>query len=117
MDIDFVLAVRLIIGASAAFLAGVTLVVTRNYYLAWKRRAPGPWTGLLPLHVLTISLSYDILLVYTTISALIRTEEGGPLSWWRVIMVASAIVFGFIAMYVMTQLRRHGGLREDDKFS
>ncbi len=114
MDIDWVLAIRLAVGASGAFLAGVTLMVVINYYKAWMRHPrTEPWHGLLPFHVLTVSLSYDLLLVYATINALIRTEEGGPLSIWRLCMVVPAIVLGFLAMYVMTKLRIRGGLKED----
>lgn len=115
MDIEVaILLWRMLLLSMSSFLSGCTITISWTYYRAWKRRDKRDWRGLLPLHVATIALSYNLLLVYSTIETWMRigTAEDAPL--WRAVVLIPAYGLGFVAMRAMWKLRRRKRLVEID---
>lgn len=86
--------VQLLLSASA-FLFGMTLVVSIKYWLRWKRLRPQP--ALLPLHIWTVALSYDLLLLGVAFQALTRVR------WWHPYIYLPAMLLGAVAMVVIVK--------------
>ena len=108
---DWVLVLRLAIGAGSSFLLGMIIVVNVTYYKYWRQNRHAGWKGLLPFHVFAVSLSYGLLLAYATIAVVQVTVRGTPIVWWRVGTLIPAILLGLVAMYIIFQLRREERLR------
>lgn len=84
------LALRLPVWIVGGFVLGATFMVAVRHLQAWRH---SPAKRLLPLHVWTIALSYDLLLV----ALLTRT---GPADW-RAGIYIPAILLGAAGMVVM----------------
>lgn len=102
MDADFWY--RMVLLSLSSFLFGTTLVISVQYYFAWRRRN-SDWRGLLPLHVATVSLSYNLMLLYSTVETMLRIGDDTDTPWWRAAILIPAYITGFIAMYVIGRLR------------
>lgn len=101
---DYVMTVRMIITAMSGFLVGTTLVVAA-VYARQSFRARGTRDGLLPAHVWTVALSYDLLLLYASIEVGMRVDDATQVTW-RSPVLGAAYVLGLIAMWKIGSLRR-----------
>jgi len=104
---------RMVLLALSGFLGGTTIVIALKYYHAWRTHTREDWRGLLPLHVFTVSLSYNFLLLYSTVETYLRIGTDDDIPWWRAALLIPAYVFGFVAMRAMWKLRRKKRLVED----
>lgn len=108
---------RMILTAMSSLLFGWTLVVSLAYLHAWRTHPRHDWRGLLPLHVFTVSLSYDLLLLYATIEVYLRIEDDADSAFWRGMILIPAYALGFIAMYAIGKLRWKKRLVEQKNIS
>lgn len=81
---------RLVVWVVGGFVLGATFMVAMRHLRMWRESTH---KRLLPLHVWTIALSYDLLLA----ALLSRT---GPADW-RAFIYIPAILLGAVAMVVM----------------
>ena len=89
-----------VIGLLAGGLMGFTVVVALRYWARWHVAATEGQarSGLLPFHVWTIALSYDLLLLGVVIQMSVRVR------WWHVVIDLPALILGIIAMVVVSRL-------------
>ncbi len=78
----------------SALLFGFTLVVATRFMLRWReaRFRYGREAALVPLHIWTIALSYDILLLGVTI------QTAQAVRWWHPLVFGPALALGLYAM-------------------
>lgn len=81
---------RLPVWILGGFVLGATFMVAMRHLRMWRESTH---KRLLPLHVWTIALSYDLLLA----ALLTRTEPAD----WRAFIYIPAILLGAVAMVVM----------------
>lgn len=91
---DSLLLGRLVVWLLGGYLLGTSLIVTYEHFRVW-RAGRG---RLLPLHVWSVAVSYDLLIVIV----LTRT---GPLDAQAVIYIP-ALLLGCVAMTVLIQHQR-----------
>jgi len=111
---------RVLVLLLGAALLGTTLLVVLRYGRSYVRstEAGHVWRGLLPLHVVTIGLSYLMLAGYAMLAVLERAR--GPLSW-RAPFVAVALLVGVFALRTMLRHQRlvrealPGAVRPDER--
>jgi hypothetical protein len=84
------------VGIAATLCGMAALIVVR--FLTVIRRAGSKY---LPWHVITIALSYMILLASTTTETIRRAVYGEPPDRWMLIPRAVGVVIGFVAMLLM----------------
>lgn len=99
------LATQLLVSAMSAFLMGFVLVIAWRYMRVYAR-APRDWRRLLPAHVWTIALSYDLLLLYATVEVYLRAADPDATLSWRAPILIVAYVLGVIAMAIIGRLHR-----------
>jgi len=89
-----------VVGLMAAGLMGFTFIVAMRYWASYHISVTRGRVrrGLLPLHVWTIALSYDLLLLAVVIQMAVRTR------WWHVVLFLPALFLGIIAMAVISRL-------------
>ena len=102
---------RLLLTSMSSFLVGSTIVICTRYYRLW-RASSHDWRGLLPLHVVVVTLSYDLLLIYATIEIYMKIGDDTDAAFWRGALLLPAYVFGFLAMYTISQLRKNRRMTE-----
>lgn len=100
-----ILLVRSALLSMSGLLMGITLVVAIMFFRAWRQTVNTPRSGLLPFHVWTIALSYDLLLASATVEVLIRVNADAHPSW-RLFVLTPAYVLGITAMYAVLRLQR-----------
>lgn len=85
-------------------LIGLSAVVVYRYMRRWRdlRKEHGP--RLLPLHIWSVALSYDLLLVGVYLQVLVK------LRWWHPIVYIPAVILGIYAMIVI-----NAGQTRDEK--
>jgi len=88
---------RLIVWLLGGVLVSLTFMVTWDHLHTWVRKGKDKSRSL-PLHVWTVALSYDLLVI----ALLTRT---GPLDW-RAFIYIPALLLGVFAMYVLVKHQR-----------
>ena len=94
---------RMVLLSLSSFLIGSTLVISARYFFAWRVRR-NDWRGLLPLHVFVVALSYDLMMVYSTVETYLRIGDNADVPWWRAALLVPAYITGFIAMWSIARL-------------
>lgn len=113
---DVLRAIALTLGGPLLGLCALTFwIYGRRYYLDAKlARVQGrrlAWRGLLPSHVLWVSLSY-VLLIAVTLHLVFRNIDTQPT--WRTVAVAVAMASGLWSMWRLLTWQRRLYPRHDD---
>ncbi len=88
---------RLLVWLLGGGLVSLTFMVVWDHLRTWRRKGKD-MRRMLPLHVWTVALSYDLLVI----TVLSRT---GPLGW-RAFIYVPALLIGVFAMYVLVKHQR-----------
>lgn len=110
MDADFWY--RMVLLSLSSFLVGSTFVISVRYFFAWRKR-DHDWRGLLPLHVFVVTVSYDLMLIYSTVETMLRINDDADTVWWRAALLVPAYATGFVAMWSIARLRAKKRLVEN----
>ena len=96
-DMDFI--GRLVVWVLGGYLLGTSLIITLEHLRVWRRNQ----SHLLPLHVWTVAVSFDLLIVHVLTLA-------GPLDW-RAFIYLPGLLLGCISMTILMVHQRlvYGG--------